>query len=127
MRLGGTTWHENVRVLVEGMRNGTEAAVSRQLSAVSIVEGISAQAGERDRHRGAGGAAKPVAAQPGSTVLAVEKIAHRLSTGFIGLGLSPAFDGVHGALGFGVNLFGVAAIRTAVGEAGLTRFQFEFL
>ena len=59
-------------------------------------------------------------------ILAIEKVSHGFPAGFVGFFLSLAFVGVRGLLRFGTGLFGLAALRAAIGEAGLIRLQLEF-
>jgi len=59
------------------------------------------------------------------TILAVEEVTHRLSPSFVRFHQRPAFGGVHALLRYGVNLFGFAALRAAIGKTGFIRLQFE--
>jgi hypothetical protein len=59
-------------------------------------------------------------------VFAIQQFAHRLPAGgvrFVGV---LAFVGVHAAFRCRRGVFGSAALRAAIGEAGFVRFQLEF-
>ena len=62
-----------------------------------------------------------------SAVFAVEQVAHGFAAGGVGFALIFALVGIHGTLAAGFVFVGFAAFGTTVGEAGLTRFQFELL
>jgi len=58
-------------------------------------------------------------------ILAIEKVAHGLPAGFVGLADGLAFVGVHAAFAAGLHGFGGAALGAAIGETGFVRFQLE--
>jgi hypothetical protein len=60
-------------------------------------------------------------------VLAIEEVAHGLTTGFVRFSCVLEFVGVLAAFGSGFGLFGGAAVGAAVGEAGFVGLQFELL
>jgi hypothetical protein len=60
-----------------------------------------------------------------SAVLAIEEVAHRLSSSFVRFLQSLAFIGVRALLRDLVSVFGCAARWTTVGEAGFFRPQLE--
>lgn len=60
-------------------------------------------------------------------ILAVEKVAHRLSPSLVGFLLRLAFVCVHAALFNGLTRFRLATSWAAVGKTGLARLQFELL
>ena len=58
-------------------------------------------------------------------ILAVEEVAHRLSTSFVRFYLGLAFVSIHSPLRYGVSRFGYAAGRAAIGKARFIWLQFE--
>ena len=58
-------------------------------------------------------------------ILAVEEVAHRPSPSFVRFLQSFALVGVDACLAHGLNLFGFAARRAAVGETGFIGPQLE--
>ena len=58
-------------------------------------------------------------------ILAIEEVAHRPSPSFVRFLQRIAFVGVDACLGHGLNLFGFAARRAAVGETGFIGLQLE--
>jgi hypothetical protein len=58
-------------------------------------------------------------------ILAVEEVAHRQSPSFVRFLQNLAFVGVDACLGHGLNLFGFAACRAAIGETRFIGLQLE--
>ena len=61
------------------------------------------------------------------TIFAVEEVAHRLSPRFVRFHQCLAFVSIHALFRCCVNVFGLAALRAAIGKAGFIRPQFELL
>src|SRR5450631_1496647 len=59
-------------------------------------------------------------------IFAIEEISNRLSPSLVRFLYGLAFVGVGTPLDFGISLFGFAALRAAVGKAGLIRLKLEF-